>query len=567
MNRNKIKSLMAIGLVGFLLVAASGLYSVTRYTSGHHISDSRNANATGTPVLMVDGKGAGVAFEVRDSATPVFRIPDGGGFSFPAGGNITLGGGLAADASLIYDGNAQDFHITLDDSSDDLVIGLGSAPDTTNALVIDANLDITLCDATASDCDITYDGIAQDFYIALDDSEDDLVIGLGSTVGTTPIIRLDELLDVTLCDASASDCDVTWDGIAQDFYIALDDNVDDFIIGLGAVIGTTPIISMDENQDVTIAERVIINGVQGADSAVTNETLEVAFTSPVDTTGTNTHNAVTVDLAIGNSTGGTNVVTGLRFDPIIDDPQVVEKAINIGDEWDYAIDTGLPVVASAMYWFDDFIGDTVLAQYTEASGTDAEAVQTIVEEQFGVYQLTSGNAGVNTAGDAEQVSLSLEWQPDQGAMVFETRLHLDTAITNVELCVGLTDNVALELPFTNASDVITAVANDAVAFCFDTNATTLEWFALGVASTTKATGNAATGTAPTADIYQTLRIEIDDGGADCRFYIGGALVGTLTANCVTVTVALAPVVVISSAQNVAGAVVDVDYILVGAARD
>lgn len=280
---NKAQSITLFVLISFLLIAASGLYSVTRFTSGIHISDSRNNNATGTPVLMVNGIGSGVAFEVRDSATPVFQIPNGGGFTFPNGGNITLGGGLAADASLIYDGAAQDYHITLDDSSDDLVIGLGSAPDTTNVLVIDENLDITLCDATASDCD------------------------------------------------------VTWDGIAQDFYIAIDDNVDDFIIGLGAVIGTTPIISMNEDQDVTIAERVIINGVQGADSAATNETLEIAFTSPVDTTSTNTHNAVTIDLTIGNSTGGTNAVTGLQIDGITGDADVTETGINIGSGWDIDI--------------------------------------------------------------------------------------------------------------------------------------------------------------------------------------------------------------------------------------
>ncbi len=498
--------IFAFILMAFFVVSL-GAFGVTNFGS-IHLADT---NGTATPVFRVNSTGPSVIVEFQDGGTPIATWNDGGGYA--SGGDITLGGGLAADASLLYDGNAQDFHISLDDS------------------------------------------------------EDDLVIGLGSTVGTTNAIAIDENLDITLCDATASDCDITYDGIAQDYYIALDDNVDDFIIGLGATVGTTPIISMDENQDVTITERMIINGVEAADSATTNETLEVAFTSPVDTTGTNTHNAVTVDLAVGNSTGGTNVVTGLQIDTITDDPQVAEKAINIGDEWDYAIDTGLPIVASAMYWFDDFIGDTVVAQYTEASGTDAEAVQTMVEEQLGVYELTSGNAGVNTAGDAEQVSLSLEWQPDQGAMVFEIRLHLDTAITTVELCVGLTDNVALELPFTNASDVITAVANDAVAFCFDTNATTQEWFALGVAGTTKATGNAATGTAPTADIYQTLRIEIDDGGADCRFYIDGSLVGTLTANCITVTVPLAPVIVISSAQTATSHVVDVDYILVGAARD
>ena len=44
------------------------------------------------------------------------------------------------------------------------------------------------------DVKIVFDGNAQDFYIALDDSEDDLVIGKGSTVGTTPALTIDENL-------------------------------------------------------------------------------------------------------------------------------------------------------------------------------------------------------------------------------------------------------------------------------------------------------------------------------------------------------------------------------------
>ena len=51
---------------------------------------------------------------------------------------------------------------------------------------------LTIGNATAEDATILFDGAAQDFYIALDDSADDLLIGLGRTVGTTPIISIDE---------------------------------------------------------------------------------------------------------------------------------------------------------------------------------------------------------------------------------------------------------------------------------------------------------------------------------------------------------------------------------------
>ena len=51
---------------------------------------------------------------------------------------LTLGGGSASDNSIIFDGNAQDFHIGLDDSTDSLTIGLGSTLGTTSHMVIDA---------------------------------------------------------------------------------------------------------------------------------------------------------------------------------------------------------------------------------------------------------------------------------------------------------------------------------------------------------------------------------------------------------------------------------------------
>ena len=56
---------------------------------------------------------------------------------------LTLGGGSASDRSIIFDGNAQDFHIGLDDSEDKLTIGLGSTLGTTSHMVIDANGHIT----------------------------------------------------------------------------------------------------------------------------------------------------------------------------------------------------------------------------------------------------------------------------------------------------------------------------------------------------------------------------------------------------------------------------------------
>ena len=70
--------------------------------------------------------------------------------TIPAGGlsgvlpsSLTVGSAAAEDTKVVFDGNAQDFHIGLDDSADDLVIGKGSALGTTANIVIDENGHIT----------------------------------------------------------------------------------------------------------------------------------------------------------------------------------------------------------------------------------------------------------------------------------------------------------------------------------------------------------------------------------------------------------------------------------------
>ena len=135
--------------------------------------------------------------------------------------------------------------------------------------------------AAAADTAIVFDGNAQDFYIALDDSADDLLIGLGSTVGTTPAISIDENLAIktygditmtgttpklTIGDAGAEDTMIVFDGNAVDYRLGLDDSADNFEIGIGSVHTTTPqmtfnstgIILNEESEDYDF--RVESNG-------------------------------------------------------------------------------------------------------------------------------------------------------------------------------------------------------------------------------------------------------------------------------------------------------------------
>jgi hypothetical protein len=122
-----------------------------------------------------------------------------------------------------------------------------------NLLIDGATPTLTIGDAGAEDTKIVFDGNAKDFYVGLDDSADKLVIGEGSTVGTNNILTITDDT-VTIGDGAAADTAIVFDGNAQDFYIGLDDSADDLIIGLGSTVGTTPIISVDENKDVAIPD-------------------------------------------------------------------------------------------------------------------------------------------------------------------------------------------------------------------------------------------------------------------------------------------------------------------------
>ncbi len=236
----------------------------------------------GVKAVVTDGAGSGAA--VLDVFTDLSVAG-----SFTTGASVTVGSGAEEDTKIVFDGNAQDFYIGLDDSADDLVIGKGSAVGTTPAVEIDENLDIkfaesigvgqaassttgdivaqtmslkgttpslTIGDGGEEDTKLVYDGNAKDFYMGLDDSADKLVVGVGSTVGTNSILTLDDD-SVTVGDGAEVDTKVVFDGNAQDYYIGLDDSADSLLVGSGSTVGTTPAITIDQNQTVTFSKSAV----------------------------------------------------------------------------------------------------------------------------------------------------------------------------------------------------------------------------------------------------------------------------------------------------------------------
>jgi len=124
--------------------------------------------------------------------------------------------------------------------------------------------------------------------------KDGNIIGDVALAGTTPTF--------TIGDAGAEDAALIFDGNAQDFYIALDDSADDLIIGLGAAVGTTPMLSFTEAKAAAFT---------GAVSMATTLTLtgNADFNGDLDVDGTTNLDVVDIDGAVNMAT--TALVTGV----------------------------------------------------------------------------------------------------------------------------------------------------------------------------------------------------------------------------------------------------------------
>lgn len=216
--------------------------------------------------------------------------------------------------------------------------------------------------------------------------------------------------------------------------------------------------------------------------------------------------------------------------------------------------------------YDDFLGDVVADQWNFTEGTDsATSDGALVVTTNGMFRLTAGDSAGTVAGDGSQLNSELNWKASQTNLIFEARVKL-AVITTVSCFMGFTDTKSLEQPIesANSANTLTANADDAVGFMFDTRMDADNWWAVGVKATTKATAqNLAV--APVADTYATFRVEVSSTG-EARFYYNGQPIGTLMASAITATVALTPVFIIRPTGATAGMLMDIDYAHVRAAR-
>ena len=137
--------------------------------------------------LLVSGEvqTANIGFTDGDNA---ITIADGGGITAAAGITSTAASN-SFGATSFNDANITNVgDIALDSLSAD-----GSSISIASPVVINGSTPtLTIGDAGEEDTKLVFDGNAQDFYIGLDDSADDLLIGNGSTVGSNVAIGVNE---------------------------------------------------------------------------------------------------------------------------------------------------------------------------------------------------------------------------------------------------------------------------------------------------------------------------------------------------------------------------------------
>jgi len=130
-----------------------------------------------------------------------------------------------------------------------------NADSTDNTVVLYNGSGATSVDSSGN---LTFDGSA-------------LVVG-----GTNP--------SITIGDAGEEDTKLVFDGNAQDYYIGLDDTDDDFKIGLGSAVGTTPHIVIDETGAVTKPlQPAFVAGISAAQTNVTGDStsVQIAYNNEV----------------------------------------------------------------------------------------------------------------------------------------------------------------------------------------------------------------------------------------------------------------------------------------------
>ena len=191
-----------VGSAAQLLVSHDGVIQLpgTDYTlaSGGASITFSTAPASGASIFIVEISGAvGGTVTPSDTSVTADKLN-----SALLTGLTDIGAGIAdADLFLIDDGGGGTLRKV---AASRLSTYISPSSATDSFTITGSTPTLTIGDAGAEDTKIVFDGNAQDYYIALDDSADDLILGKGSTVGTTPIISMADDGDTKITSTSTA---------------------------------------------------------------------------------------------------------------------------------------------------------------------------------------------------------------------------------------------------------------------------------------------------------------------------------------------------------------------------
>jgi hypothetical protein len=358
---------------------------------------------------------------------------------------------------------------TITSNVDALTLGHASADFNIPVKVLGTTPTLTIGDAGAEDTKIVFDGNAQDFYIALDDSADDLLIGKGSTVGTTPAIAIDENLKVnipvTTASTSASTGSLTTGGgagIGADLYVGDDVYLitDSAVLGFGADKDT--LLTHTDGTGLTLnsTNKLCFNDTSQFIQGISATVLGLGATDEIDLTAT------TVDL---NGTLNVSGVATFQATPVFPDGSLALADLDI----DGGTEIGAAIVDADLFIIDDGAGGTNrkclasrIKTYAGGSNTPAWRVSgaatscanatatklTINTETFDTDSKVTSDAVTPGAG-TYQVNIAIHAADNTDTDVFQIRLNKNGSFyQSSQMIIRESNDVTLALIIVSDAD-------------------------------------------------------------------------------------------------------------------
>ena len=207
--------------------------------------------------------------------------------------------------------------------------------------------------------------------------------------------------DLTIGDATEADKDLVFDGNAQDFYVCLDDSADDLVIGLGNACGTTPALSFTDGLAATFTGNVVFGDAVSDTVTVTgmlaNTSLRVADTNATHAVVITPGSNITADRILTLTTGDAARTVTISGDATIDQdvsttgaPTFATVDTGQGANELYDMDQNVLTTSTAVS-FNQFRppqGRCTLTTATPVTTADVTAATTLYYALYGGNQIT-----------------------------------------------------------------------------------------------------------------------------------------------------------------------------------